>query len=314
LPDNYLVVDFGPHGGGHGHPDKLNIVWWAYRTLMAPDPGSIAYGNPMHGGYYRQTLAHNTVVVDGQSQKPCTGELVFFAAGENVAIGCAKANAAYPPVELTRVVAVSGQRVLDVFVAADAKPHRYELVYRNQGEMQSDLEWQPLDKEPEGAGYSWCEKWQQARADAPFTVRWNLGEGKGVVLRHIPQGNETLLTALGHDQPATTLVPFLLERVEDKVAVWVNALQAFSGEAPRLEVRVLTLPRDERGAPRAVALEADDGAHRDVLLVTLDGDELAAGPYRLRGRAALLHYGNGRLAAVLCADGSEVWANGERLK
>ncbi len=316
LPDNYLVLDFGPHGGGHGHPDKLNIVWWAYRKLMAPDPGSIAYGNPMHGGYYKQTLAHNTVVVDGRSQRASTGELVFFAADGNLGIGCATADDAYPPVKLTRVIAVSGQRVIDVFFASDARPHRYELVYHNRGELRADLAWKDMEKPPDGTGYSWCKNWRQAAVAVSnaVTLHWDVEDDIGVVMCHVPQANETLLTALGHDQPPTTMVPLVIQRVEGKSAIWISALQAFRGKAPDLKVHVISLRRDESGRPVAAAVETSDGERRDVLLVSLDGRELQAGAFRLRGRAALLHYAANKLVAALCAQGTGVWVAGKRIK
>ena len=51
IPENYLALDYGPHGGGHGHPDKLGFVLYGRGTLLAEDPGCIAYGNPaqVHG-------------------------------------------------------------------------------------------------------------------------------------------------------------------------------------------------------------------------------------------------------------------------
>ena len=42
VPDNYMAVDYGPHGGGHGHPDKLNLILWGRGEMIAEDPGCIA--------------------------------------------------------------------------------------------------------------------------------------------------------------------------------------------------------------------------------------------------------------------------------
>src|SRR5690606_1431669 len=35
--DRFLVTKFGPHGGGHGHPDKLQLDLWAHGERLAPD-------------------------------------------------------------------------------------------------------------------------------------------------------------------------------------------------------------------------------------------------------------------------------------
>ncbi|HNT34456.1 MAG TPA: alginate lyase family protein, partial [bacterium] len=36
---SYLLLDFGEHGGGHGHYDKLNVVYFTQGSVVASDPG-----------------------------------------------------------------------------------------------------------------------------------------------------------------------------------------------------------------------------------------------------------------------------------
>lgn len=313
IPPNYLALDFGPHGGGHGHPDKLNFAWWAYGRLMAPDAGSIAYGNPMHGGYYKQTLAHNTVIIDGKSQRPCTGKCLFYAADGDMGIVGASADEAYPGVELRRIVAVSGQRVIDITIARADRQRRMEWVYHNLGELVGDIDWEPMEAAPEGQGYSWCKNWRRWRPDGPFTVRWEAENRSGVVLYHLPEEGEVLLTALGPDQPPTNLVPLVIEQVHKQQAVWVNVLQAYSGERPKLTAQVL--PAEASGKPmQAFAVEATDGTLRDVLLVHLGGGEVRAGPYRVVGQAALMHLDGSGLRQCLAAGSAAVWLGEEKVK
>ena len=64
----WLCLKYGPHGGGHGHPDKLNFVLYARGQVLALDPGMARYGVLIHGGWYRTTLVHNTLVVDETNQ------------------------------------------------------------------------------------------------------------------------------------------------------------------------------------------------------------------------------------------------------
>jgi hypothetical protein len=314
LPPNYLALDFGPHGGGHGHPDKLNFAWWAFGTLLAPDAGSIRYGHPMHGGYYRQTLAHNTLVVDGRSQTPCTGELLFYCAEGNLGLVAASADQAYPGVRFRRLLAVSGPRLFDITLAAAQEPHRYELVYHNRGELSADLPWTSLPQPPEGAGYEWCREWRQAPGRSSVQLNWRVDERVGVVGLHLPQGNEMLLTALGPDQPPTLFIPLLIEQVQGAAAAWVNVLQAYQGAPPHLTARLLPLSAASPAPPAGWALEADDGQYRDVLLVSFAGQPLEAGPYRLRGQAALLHFAAGKLDQVLTTADSAVWVEGKPVK
>nr|WP_238345523.1 heparinase II/III family protein [Actinopolymorpha cephalotaxi] len=75
-----LLVKYGLHGGGHGHPDKLMLDLHAYGVRLAPDPGSPAYNSPLQGPWFRQTLAHNTVVIGEVSQPEAQGRLLTHVA------------------------------------------------------------------------------------------------------------------------------------------------------------------------------------------------------------------------------------------
>lgn len=65
---SYLGLDYGPHGGGHGHTDKLQLLLYGGGALQLPDMGTTAYRLPYHAGFFKQTLAHNTVMLDEKSQ------------------------------------------------------------------------------------------------------------------------------------------------------------------------------------------------------------------------------------------------------
>ncbi|MBW2523805.1 MAG: alginate lyase family protein, partial [Deltaproteobacteria bacterium] len=70
----YLALDYGPHGGWHGHYDKLGYVFFARGEMLAIDPGSHSYALPLHDTWDKSTLAHNTVTVDETDQVEATGE------------------------------------------------------------------------------------------------------------------------------------------------------------------------------------------------------------------------------------------------
>ena len=74
------LLKYGPHGGAHGHPDKLAISLYARGEPATADLGTQGYGIHLHGKWYRQTVSHNTVLVSGRAQPPATGNLRHFAA------------------------------------------------------------------------------------------------------------------------------------------------------------------------------------------------------------------------------------------
>jgi len=65
----YLLFDAGPHGGFHGHEDKLSIEVGAFGERFIVDPGSFTYDpTEAYRKYFVGSQGHNTVMVDGLSQ------------------------------------------------------------------------------------------------------------------------------------------------------------------------------------------------------------------------------------------------------
>jgi hypothetical protein len=73
----YVALDYGHSGGGHGHPDRLNLLLADGDVRWFDDPGTGSYVDPsLH--WYRSTLAHTAPLVDGRSQPAVDGRLVAF--------------------------------------------------------------------------------------------------------------------------------------------------------------------------------------------------------------------------------------------
>jgi hypothetical protein len=73
----FVALDYGRSGGGHGHPDRLNLLLSDGETRWFDDPGTGSYvDESLH--WYRSTLAHTAPLVDGRSQARVDGELVAF--------------------------------------------------------------------------------------------------------------------------------------------------------------------------------------------------------------------------------------------
>jgi uncharacterized heparinase superfamily protein len=69
---DFMVFDAGRLGPermpGHGHADALSIVLYGKGRPMIVDPGVYSYSAGPWRDYFRSTIAHNTVTVDGQDQ------------------------------------------------------------------------------------------------------------------------------------------------------------------------------------------------------------------------------------------------------
>lgn len=122
----YAALDFGRSGGGHGHPDRLNLLLFDGETRWLDDMGTGSYVDPsLH--WYRSTLAHNAPLVDGRSQRLADGALTAF--GERGSIGWIEAAFAglAPGVEAHRTLVTLPDYAVD------------ELTWRAPGEITFDL-------------------------------------------------------------------------------------------------------------------------------------------------------------------------------
>ena len=122
------TVKFGPHGGGHGHPDKLSITLHDGEREILPDLGTPAYGVPDYKLWYKKTISHNTVTVDGRDQKPSSGCLVRFESRPDGGTLEAVADSAYNNVRMRRTVDLSPSGLTDAFTCESDSVHTYDYV------------------------------------------------------------------------------------------------------------------------------------------------------------------------------------------
>jgi hypothetical protein len=111
----YVGLDYGEPGGGHGHPDRLNLTLHARGAPWLVDFGTGSYASPSLG-WYRTTLAHNAPLVDGVSQAAAHGACIAFDERGDYSWVCAQLpeDSAYEGATLQRTVVVTPGYVLDV--------------------------------------------------------------------------------------------------------------------------------------------------------------------------------------------------------
>ncbi|HVK02704.1 MAG TPA: heparinase II/III family protein [Armatimonadaceae bacterium] len=132
----WLCLKYGPHGGGHGHPDKLSFVYYAGGRPLAHDPGITTYGVPVHLGWYKTTLAHNTLTVDEESQRAATGKCLEFRTGADWSGALTDAGTAIPGVTFRRAAFLlpnGAAAFLDLVRVQDGQPRTLDLAVHTPG-------------------------------------------------------------------------------------------------------------------------------------------------------------------------------------
>lgn len=137
-PDVYVSLDYGKYGGGHGHPDRLNLNLSLGAARVLDDLGTGSYvDQSLH--WYRSTLAHNAPLVNGRSQPERDG--VLLAHDERGALGWSVASVDWPElgVSLERSLVVAPGYLVDELRWTAADEVRVELPWHLDGDSDVGL-------------------------------------------------------------------------------------------------------------------------------------------------------------------------------
>lgn len=211
--DHVVAVKFGPHGGGHGHFDKLTINSYWNGAQQAADPGTQAYAAPTHATWDKMTIAHNTVSVDEKPQAAATGKLLEWVTLPSATAIRVSAGPAYPGIEMERTLVHTPWYTLDLFdaKATDGQSHQFDWIYHNYGQISGDLRWDQAIGLSRANGYGHLNHAAADRGD----VDWReiiRQQQLGTVVHMIGAPDSQVIAGTGLGPDLQVPVPFLMAR------------------------------------------------------------------------------------------------------
>lgn len=220
-----LFLDYGIHGGDHGHPDKLNITLFTQGREWVLDPGRLTYSVPEHLTWARKTVAHNTLVINGRDQQVTEGCLRWFEETPAYAGTLAETTGAYPGYTLRRGLLMTEEWLLDVLTVTGKTPATLDWLLHVRGELQEQGE--PAESAGLGKDNGYQHLRQVARHPADRR-RYSFAQPKvGSLTVDVWPATETWSgTGIGYSLKEA--VPFLLRRRCAATAEFV-ALTALGG-------------------------------------------------------------------------------------
>ena len=322
VEDIYLLLDYGPHGGTHGHPDRLSIILYANGRLQAPDFGhGCDYRLPEWREWYQQTVSHNTVVVDGQSQHTGARLNLFYTSPR------AKIADASPVTDrwsddvpfqvsgrMRRTVALLDESFLvDIFRVQQGQV--FDWVYHNFGTFETDSErTEPEARLGDVNGYQHIRNARRRKIAAEsWSGSW-LSEGQGLKLTLVGAGDMEIITGDGLGPQIDETMPLLIARSTRRDTIFKAVLEPFRGEPSIRRIEELAVERVSSFAPGSrqqgtegvgLKVEKRDGAHHCFLLGYAWGVK-RFGDITFNGQLAFLSYAQeacdeGALPSFLCA-------------
>ncbi|SEL61742.1 Alginate lyase [Pseudoxanthomonas sp. GM95] len=297
-----LVMKNTTQGMGHGHFDKLNWIFYDNGQRVVTDYGAARFLNveAKQGGIYlpenkswaKQTVAHNTLVVDetshfdgdwkiGEQRPP---KQLLFATSDDTQVSAARMEGAYPGVSFTRTMALvshpelSEPVVIDLLRVHGDKPARYDLPLHYAGHVmqvgfkaERALAERPVLGKDNGYQHLWVDAVSQP-ASEQRTLEWLL-DGRFYTYRFAGSApSRAILAESGANDPDFNLrrEPVLIQRMDgQKDATFFGVLEPhgeYNGTAEYV-----------RGAnSRIDKLERVRGSDADVIVLTIAGGKTLA--------------------------------------
>jgi hypothetical protein len=227
--ERYASLECGPSGGGHGHPDRLNLTVHADGEYWLPDFGTGSYVS-RDLFWYRSTLAHNAPRLDNRSQ------LMGDATCDNFEVSGDWSWARGRYGELTRSLIAGSRYLLDVLELAGSADRLLELPLHLSGKVEVEPagNWKPAELPNEFV--SKVERFVPGSAD-PVVLR-SCGSSGATLSAHLAFDGE-LIRAFGPGVPGTTdHVPLYLIRTRGQSLRVITLLEPTRAEPMVKAVRV----------------------------------------------------------------------------
>jgi hypothetical protein len=204
-----VILDHGPHGDWHGHPDKLGIELFAKGLKWIQNEGSpVGYHGQQHWEYFRKTLAHNSVVVDFEDQHFVrAGDDVFtdlehtgkvtecVLTGEEKRV-TAEVDWAYQGVTYTRTLSLKSGLLTDAFDLTSSEEHTYDYVLHGRGFLEAvDAEMEPARLPQTRGGYEYFTNTSRLKSGERQVFEFQ--DGGWPDGRFVPTGSKLLVDVEG---------------------------------------------------------------------------------------------------------------------
>ena len=168
------MLEYGEHGGGHGHPDKLQLILYGLGQQLCPDLGTTGYANPMHPNYYKRTLSHNTVTINGQNMADKSGRLLGFKKENSYSAAVAGTEEVYEGYKLFRRLLLSGKVLVDEFIVQGKAEATLDWFLRANASLTVTPDVKPASETPLSPPYEYLKDLKTAETNGQWSATWTL--------------------------------------------------------------------------------------------------------------------------------------------
>jgi len=229
-PDGKTAVflDYTRARVGHMHPATVNLLLFAQGEERLAEAGRLPYGNPLHKEWCRQTVSHNTVVVNETSHKRIESACTFFEVGEGWRAARAMATLDGEKYALNRTVVLADKAVIDIFRCRSKEDALFDLPLHFRGEWADLPEMKEEAVSFEVPGYREFREVKEAVSHADWYTLAT-GASSRIVLQIADAGQQFVGRSPGYQYEEN--LPMLMRRLSGKEAVFVTVFHLLEGDA-----------------------------------------------------------------------------------
>jgi heparinase II/III-like protein len=247
------ILDYGPHGGWHGHYDKLGLTAWMQGSQAVRECGADGYGTNIAEIYFRSTLGHSTVTVDGLNQQGTEGEMGYFEFDGDATTITASADSAYSGVAQRRLVHLTeAGHLVDMFEINSSTNHTYDYVLHGMGTVTTALELNP-GSTGFGGAYAYLSNVQSAVTNNDFEVSFTL-DGITKTVRILGEPGTQVLLASSPGYPIGTTHPVLIVRRDATRTVFAAGITEGESMVPGFDIEL----QDDGLDPKIIVTRPND--------------------------------------------------------
>lgn len=246
----YLLVKHGPFGGEHDHYDRLGISFNAYGCRIAYDLGTTGYGAKLHYDYYKNTGAHNTVVIGEENQAPVNGRVLKYEEKDGYILLDVEAvwdgsfveldshtrvewdEKSYRGVKMRRIILWHDEYFIEVFKVSGVKNLSIDWVLHVGGSLREHCgteEFQGVfsSRKP----FKYLKNVMSLKPERMIKGTWSFDKCD-FTLYSLCANSNTVFYAEGPDNPSVRDISYMINRVVGDEALFVNVFEAHEKGEP----------------------------------------------------------------------------------
>ncbi len=190
----------------------------------------------MNNTWYRHTLSHNTVLIDGENQPAHTGSLLRFEVGDAFSVADADVSwtdaGVYQGVRIRRGILWRGNYFIDLVRVTCPQTRQIDLAWHHTGLLDMpSLTASALQSDQ--AGYQHLTNIRETSAPE-WRALWRTANGPGTQVWALNPNAALTLTADAPFNPASETMPLVLRRVTGTQALFLSVIEPFA-QQPAIE-------------------------------------------------------------------------------